>query len=663
MPKCEGKVHFRLPASYYPDKYKTAIDFVKDWITRDCDETVDVPEIQPPDLTLPLQLDFYDEFSMFVPAHREMAKSLIHILMNAKNLEEFQCLAIFCQMRINPSLFNYALSVAILNRKDTKGINIPSFAELFPGKFIDPWVLECARKAVAILLPDQRKPITIPQNYTAASFEPEQRVAYFREDIGVNLHHWHWHLVYPMDANDLSIIDKDRRGELFYYMHQQIIARYNIERYCNNLSHVVPYDLKSPIEEGYFPKMNSKVASRAWPPRFTNTTMYNLDRPDVQVRIDLSDMFRYRDNIEQAIENMEVILPGGGTMSLEGDKGIDVLGNLIEASALSPNKGYYGDYHNGGHLFISYSHDPENRYLEKFAVMGDPTTAMRDPVFYRWHTHIDNLFQLYKSKLPPYTKNELEWSGVSVHSVGVESAAGASALRTQWERSALRLDRGLDFAKLGSVLGTVTHLTHHDFVYAITVENTRVHEVTGTVRLFMAPTQNDKGDWLKFEEQRRLMIELDKFTHPIPVGRSTISRRSLDSSVTIPYDRTFRPQSERPGEPGFAEAAAFDFCGCGWPHHLLIPKGTASGFAMTLFCMITNWEEDRVAQDLVGACNDAASYCGIRDRKYPDRRAMGFPFDRRAPANVLKEFLTLNMATSDIIIRFKDEIRDHQNKD
>lgn len=68
-------------------------------------------------------------------------------------------------------------------------------------------------------------PITIPQNYTASDAEPEQRVAYFREDIGINLHHWHWHLVYPFDADERTIVNKDRRGELFYYMHQQIVAR------------------------------------------------------------------------------------------------------------------------------------------------------------------------------------------------------------------------------------------------------------------------------------------------------------------------------------------------------------------------------------------------------------------------------------------------------
>lgn len=48
------------------------------------------------------------------------------------------------------------------------------------------------------------------------------RLWYFREDLGINLHHWHWHLVYPFEASDRNIVAKDRRGELFYYMHQQV---------------------------------------------------------------------------------------------------------------------------------------------------------------------------------------------------------------------------------------------------------------------------------------------------------------------------------------------------------------------------------------------------------------------------------------------------------
>lgn len=34
--------------------------------------------------------------------------------------------------------------------------------------------------------------------------------------------------------------------------------------------------------------------------------------------------------------------------------------------------------------------------------MADAATAMRDPIFYRWHAYIDEIFQEYKATLPAY---------------------------------------------------------------------------------------------------------------------------------------------------------------------------------------------------------------------------------------------------------------------
>lgn len=59
-------------------------------------------------------------------------------------------------------------------------------------------------------------------------------------------------------------------------------------------------------------------------------------------------------------------------------------------------------------------------------------------------------------------------------------------------------------------------------------------------------------------------------------------------------------------------------------------------------------------QDLTGICNDADSYCGVKDKKYPDRRSMGYPFDRqpRAGVDTLQQFLTPNMMVQDCTITF-----------
>jgi tyrosinase len=128
------------------------------------------------------------------------------------------------------------------------------------------------------------------------------RLWYFREDLGINLHHWHWHLVYPFEATNRALVDKDRRGELFYYMHEQIVARYNFERFSNALPRVKRLNnFRDPIPEAYFPKMDSMVASRAWPPRTANTVITDLNRELDQIKFDVTDLERWRDRFYEAV--------------------------------------------------------------------------------------------------------------------------------------------------------------------------------------------------------------------------------------------------------------------------------------------------------------------------------------------------------------------------
>lgn len=34
--------------------------------------------------------------------------------------------------------------------------------------------------------------------------------------------------------------------------------------------------------------------------------------------------------------------------------------------------------------------------------MGDTAINMRDPIFYRWHSYIDDIFHEYKATIPGY---------------------------------------------------------------------------------------------------------------------------------------------------------------------------------------------------------------------------------------------------------------------
>lgn len=48
--------------------------------------------------------------------------------------------------------------------------------------------------------------------------------------------------------------------------------------------------------------------------------------------------------------------------------------------------------------------------------MGEPATAMRDPIFYRYHAFVDDVFLEHKNTLPEYSLQQ-----VGVHSCPVSA--------------------------------------------------------------------------------------------------------------------------------------------------------------------------------------------------------------------------------------------------
>lgn len=292
---------FEVPPEYLTDRYKPIATTLSNRFGEQASEKIPVKMISIPPLGEILDLSREDNFSLFIPKHQKLADRLIRIFMGVRNTDDLMAVAAYARDRVNPYLFNYAFSVALLHRPDTKDLDVPSIVNFFPDKFFDSQTFVKAREETNIVSSGSRVPIEIPVDYTASDLEPEHKLAYFREDLGVNLHHWHWHLVYP-GRGDRTIIDKNRRGELFFYMHQQIIARYNMERLCHGFQRVERWiDWKNPIPLAYFPKLDSLVASRAYPARVANQTIQDLRIEAEQVYLDVDSMYRWRDRIFGAI--------------------------------------------------------------------------------------------------------------------------------------------------------------------------------------------------------------------------------------------------------------------------------------------------------------------------------------------------------------------------
>ncbi|KAK7790028.1 hypothetical protein R5R35_006635 [Gryllus longicercus] len=646
-------VTFKLPPSYVPRRYQNKATELSNRFAGGT--TIEVPAINVPDISLPMQLGRREHFSMFIPYHRRMARRLVEIFMGMRTYEDFMSAGIFCRERINPFLFSYAMSVAVLHRNDTRGVQLPLFAGRFPEKFFDGAIFSRAREETNLVNPGERIPLEIPLDWTGTDLDPEHRVAYFREDVGINLNHWAWHLVYPFDG-PRNIVAKDRRGEIFYYFHQQIIARYNFERFSNRLGRVQRLlNWREPIEGGYFSKLDSLVASRVWPPRHAGARPSDINREDMQLNFDLADLERWRDRIYEAIHSGRLQRENGEFVRLDEVSGIDLLGNIMEASPpLSVNLNLYGDFHNLAHVALGLMHDPDHRHLETFSVVAEPTTAMRDPLFYRLHSFVDDVFHEHKRTLAPYTVQQVASAQVQTQGLG-----RANELNTFWQVSDIDLSRGLDFAPRGPVFVRVTHLQHAPFSYRVQVRNSGAAR-TGTVRIFLAPRFDERGTPLTFREQRLLFIEMDKFQFNFQPGANTIERLSTASAVSVPYERTFRDTSVMPAQAGSPAQEQFNYCGCGWPQHMLVPRGSQEGLAADLFVMVSNYADDRVnPPPQPNSCSQGHSYCGIFNQPYPDRRPMGYPFDRnpRTNAQTLAQFLTPNMLVTPVTIRFFDEIR------
>ncbi|XP_071448896.1 phenoloxidase 1-like [Hetaerina americana] len=659
IPKGDRNAVFEAPNNeYLVERFRPLADELGTRFGEDAGVRIRVGQITVPDISLPMQLGRNEFFSLFIPYHREMAGRLISVLMGMRNYDDFLSASVFCRDRVNPYMFVYALSVAILHRNDTKNLRLPPLSEIFPDKYLDSRVFPKAREEANVVQEaSSRIPIEIQRDYTASDLDIEHRVAYFREDIGINLHHWHWHLVYPFNG-PREIVNKDRRGELFYYMHQQIQARYNFERFCNGLGRVKRlHDFREPIPEGYFSKLDNTMASRVYASRPANMVLQDINRDVDQLVFDIQDLERWRDRIIEAIQLGRVINEKGESVDLTEMGGIDIIGNMVEASILTINRNLYGDLHNFGHVVIGICHDPDFRHLETYTPVADPSTAMRDPVFYRLHAFVDELFHMHKRTLPRYTTAQLDYPGIRVTGLEViTKGRNKNELATYWQKRDVDLSRGVDFSPRGAVFARITHLQHEPFIFRIQVENGTNAVQTGTVRIFMAPKFDERKLSMLFRDQRILFIELDKFIVELKPKVNVIERASSQNSLTIPWERTFRDlETNTPGTT--PESQPFSYCGCGWPEHMLIPKGAPGGFPCELFVMVSNIKDDLVQQPKgQSACPNAASFCGLRDQKYPDKRSMGYPFDRmpRTGVDILSQFLTPNMMVTDVSIHHFD---------
>lgn len=77
---------------------------------------------------------------------------------------------------------------------------------------------------------------------------------------------------------------------------------------------------------------------------------------------------------------------------------------------------------------------------------------MRDPIFYRWHAYVDEIFVTHKANLNPYSAEQLNYPGITVSAIQIQAEGGRpNIINTHWQQSDLNLAKGMDFIPRGDV--------------------------------------------------------------------------------------------------------------------------------------------------------------------------------------------------------------------
>ena len=566
-------------------------------------------------------------FAVFIPEQLEAALRLTQRFMELANaspgdegLDAVLAAAQAATAMHDVDLVKYALMVFITHHPEGRRLPIPPLEQRAPAQ-ITP----------------SRAPL-VPGLEALGALGPEAALDWFREDTWVNDHHAKWHVVYPSvgvsnPANPSQRLLKDRQGELFYYMHQQMLARYDTERLAAGLLRVEPFsNYRSLVAEGYDANL-AGYSNRPANAPLGNAAMVQ----DLELR---------RDRLRDAATS-GTLVTADGSIPIAGTS---ELGATAEATIGSVNPAFYGSHHNGGHQLFAHA----NGAVAVPGVMISTDVAVRDPVFYRWHKQVDDLFFEWQQRhLAPHTladapagivmrKSLAGWPpgitpdvllclqrdvpgasapGFDGVAFGTQAFGGAN-----WDqpRAALpfltdRLETHMRLESLTLPDGTTVakpYLDHEDYLHFFRIENMSAEQRPVTVRVFLAAASA--------ADDRRMWIELDKFGVTVPPGsRVVIFRPSRMSSVV--RKPAWRPTEPRPASAPGAPADARNYCDCGWPYHLLLPRGTPAGMAFRLLVFVTDWLVDRLGADSM--CG-SLSFCGARDANYPDIRPMGYPFDR-----------------------------------
>ncbi|KAG4078999.1 hypothetical protein HA402_001654 [Bradysia odoriphaga] len=596
------------------------------------------------------QFDYYYKFGRLLPMneifsiyndlHREQAIALFHLFYYAKDFETFYKTLVWARFHVNEGMFIYALTVAVLRRPDTRGIELPAPYEIYPYYFFNTETIQKAQNYKMQGFLDMKKvedvhTIIIPTNYTDYDYTTnvENKISYFTEDIGLNTYYYYFHADYPfwMTGSDYDLV-RSRRGEQYLFVHQQLLARYYLERLSNDIGIIPEFSWYEPIRTGYYPAL--RYYNGAF---FSNRdNYYNIYTERNYYDVDI--LTNYERRIYDAIDLGYVVMPDGTHYDLTKPESIELLGNIIQHNRDSPNRRFFGYFIwmskllLGGSITSRYTYKYDFRVLP--SVLEHYETTLRDPVFWQLYKRIIKYYWHFKDTLPYYKKSEIMFDGVKITSVDMGKlvtyfdkfdADITNAVDVEVLDKKISIDKTSDLFRFGKV----SHYGGEDFVVKARQALSAYTWDRNTTNL---------ASMYDINENRENFVLLDLFKYDLVVGDNIITRDSSDFTWyvkdTTTYFDLYKTTMMVNDKKSTWDVTDYTEGRFGFPDRLMLPKGKKGGMPFQFYFIVT-------------------PYTPSTDGYYVDNLPFGYPFDRKIDET---HWYTPNMYYYDVNIFHKKEV-------
>lgn len=602
-------------------------------------------------------------FTIYNEHHRDQVVALFHVFFYAKDFETFYKSLVWARFHVNEGMFIYALTVAMFHRQDTRGIELPAPYEIYPFYFFNVETIQQAQNYKMQGFYGMKKvedvnSLIIPTNYTDYDYymtNIENKISYFTEDIGLNTYYYYFHADYPfwMTGKNYNMV-RERRGEQYLFTHQQLLARYYLERLSNDMGTIPEFSFYEPIKTGYYPAL--RYYNGAF---FTNRdNYYHIYTERNYYDIDIVTDYEHR--IRDAIDLGYIIMPDGTHLDLTKPTSIEYLGNLIQYNDDSPNRRFYGYFIwmskllLGGSVTDLHTFKFDHKVLP--SVLEHYETTLRDPIFWQLYKRIIKFYWQFKDTLPYYKKSEIMFDGVKIQSVDMGKLVTyfdkfdsdiTNAVDVEvFDKKSISIEKTSDLFKFGKVShyngedfvikARQFRLNHMPFTFNLHVHSDRV--VKSVVRVYLGPKYNEFGHVYDVNENRENFVLLDSFHHDLVVGDNIVTRDSSEftwyvKDTTTYFDLYKTTMLVNEGKSKW-ELTDYTEGRFGIPDRLMLPKGKKGGMAFQFYFIVT-------------------PYMPATDGHYIDSLPFGYPFDRKIDETI---WFTPNMYYYDVNIFHKKEV-------